>query len=263
MGTDRLSETAERFGEALKNREFHVWYQPQVDMRTGVPRGAEALVRWQRQDSGLVRPDEFIPLLEKAGLTALLDAEVMRIVCQDISESKQRKIPFGPVSVNLSRLHAERRETPERFRRLTEQYGVTRQDLSFEITETSAEENGGEGIIQLADDLQEEGYRVAMDDYGTGCSTLKLLQEVHFDILKLDRHFVSRIGDPRADIILASTITMAGGLGLEVVAEGVETAEQICFLVELQCYFGQGYYFSRPLPKEQYIRWRGAYETAV
>ena len=108
MGTDRLSETAERFGEALKNREFHVWYQPQVDMRTGVPRGAEALVRWQRQDSGLVRPDEFIPLLEKAGLTALLDAEVMRIVCQDISESKQRKIPFGPVSVNLSRLHAER-----------------------------------------------------------------------------------------------------------------------------------------------------------
>ena len=120
MGTDRLSETAERFGEALKNREFHVWYQPQVDMRTGVPRGAEALVRWQRQDSGLVRPDEFIPLLEKAGLTALLDAEVMRIVCQDISESKQRKIPFGPVSVNLSRLHAERRGTPERFRRLTE-----------------------------------------------------------------------------------------------------------------------------------------------
>lgn len=263
MEKDRLSETAGCFEEALKNREFHVWYQPQVDMRTGAPRGAEALVRWQRPDKGPVPPDEFIPFLEKAGLTALLDTEVMRIVCQDISEAKQRQIPFGPVSVNLSRLHAGRRETPEWFRKITEQYGVTRKDLSFEITETATEENGGEGIIQLADDLQRDGYRVAMDDYGTGCSTLKLLQEIHFDILKLDRHFVSRIGDPRADIILASTITMAEGLGLEVVAEGVETAEQIRFLVEHQCYFGQGYYYSRPLPKEQYIRWRGVYETAV
>ena len=95
-----------------------------------------------------------------------------------------------------------------------------------------------------------------MDDFGTGNSSLKVLQESHFDILKLDRYFVARIGDPKAEIILASTIAMAGDLGLEVVAEGVETEEQIRFLLGHQCHLAQGYYYSRPLTKEQYIKWQ-------
>ena len=106
---------------------------------------------------------------------------------------------------------------------------------------------------QLARYLQRKGFRIAMDDYGMGNSTLKLLQEFRFDILKLDRFFISRIGDPKAEVILASTIAMAEALGLEVIAEGVENREQIRFLLKHGCCFAQGYYYSRPLTKERYM----------
>lgn len=252
-----LSKVERNFKEALKNRDFHVWYQPQIDMRTGSPRGGEALVRWQRGDGALIPPDRFVPALEKVGLMPFLDEEVVRLVCKDVCEAKQRGFLFGPVSVNLSRLHAGREGSSDRIRKVTAYYGIQPGELSFEITETAEKEKDETGLMEFAGQLQKEGYRIAMDDYGTGNSTLKLLQEIRFDILKLDRHFVSRIGDPRADVILASTIDMAGRLGMEVVAEGVETEEQIRFLMENQCYLGQGYYYSRPLTKEQYIRWRG------
>lgn len=260
---ESLERIEESFREALKNREFCVWYQPQVDMRTGSPRGAEALVRWRKADGTLITPAFFIPLFEKAGLTAELDQEVMETVCRDICDADRRGLPFGPVSINLSRLHAEKTQIRERFRRIMEKYNVTEKQISFEIVETGEESGNGAGMLRFAEELQKAGFRIAMDDFGMGASTLKLLQEICFDILKLDRHFVSRIGDPRADVILVSTINMAAGLGLEVVAEGVETEEQIHFLLEHQCYLGQGYYYSRPLPKEEYIRWRRAYEAAV
>ena len=263
MTVESLERIEENFREALKNREFCVWYQPQMDMRTGRPRGAEALVRWQKSDGMLITPAVFVPLFERAGLTAELDQEVMESVCRDICEADRLGFPFGPVSVNLSRLHAERKQIREQFRMIMDKYGVTEKQISFEIVETGEESANGAGMLRFAEDLQGAGFRIAMDDYGIGGSTLKLLQEICFDILKLDRHFVSRIGDPRADVILASTICMAGKLGVEVVAEGVETEKQIHFLLEHQCYLGQGYYYSRPLPKEEYIRWRRAYETAV
>ena len=265
---ENLLCTEKNFREALKEKRFQVWYQPQVDMRTERPKGAEALVRWQKEDGTFLAPDRFVPALEKLGLTALLDEEVMRIVCRDICEAREKGLPFGPVSVNLSRLHAGRPEITERFQEITGRHGVGKSELSFEITETLAEEinrgdSGDDEMLRFVGELQGDGYRIAMDDYGMGSSTLKLLQEVRFDILKLDRYFVSRIGDPKADIILASTIGMAAALGMEVVAEGVETEEQIRFLLEHKCRFGQGYYYSRPLPKEQYIRWRRAYEKTV
>ena len=258
-----LSRVEQSFTEAIKNRDFYVWYQPQIDMRTGSSRGGEALVRWQRKDGALIPPDRFVSELEQAGLMPALDEEVVKIVCKDACEAKQRGCLFGPVSVNLSRLHAGREGGPDWIRKVTAHYGIQPGEIFFEITETAAEGEDGAELMRFAHQLQKEGYRIAMDDYGTGNSTLKLLQEIRFDILKLDRHFVSRIGDPRADVILASTIDMAGRLGMEVVAEGVETEEQIRFLMENQCYLGHGYYYSRPLTKEQYIRWRSRYEETV
>ncbi len=247
-----------RFFNALKKRNICVWYQPQVDMRTGSPRGAEALVRWKREDGGFMEPACFVPVLERLGIIERLDEEVLRIVCQDIRETKQRQISFGPVAVNLSRLHANRAGKAEHFKEIIEKYGVQMEEVSFEITETAEKYAGNKVMTEFADCMQERGFRIAMDDYGMGGSALRLLQESHFDILKLDRHFVSRIGDPRTDIILDSTITMASRLGLEVVAEGVETREQIQFLLRHQCFLGQGYYYSRPLDRERYIRWRKA-----
>lgn len=252
------ADMKQRFFHAIKNGEFCVWYQPQVDMRSGTPRGAEALVRWKMADGGFVRPAGFVAELERLGLMERLDEEVLQIVCRDIREGKKRGFSPGTVSVNLSRLHAEKAGTADRLKEMVERHGVSRREVSFEITETA--ENAANDIVmtEFAGCLRENGFRIAMDDYGIGGSTLKLLLESRFDILKLDRHFVSRIGDPRTDIILDSTIAMAGRLGLEVVAEGVETIDQIHFLMRHQCFIGQGYYYSRPLDYEQYVRWKRA-----
>ncbi len=249
------TEIEKGFQKALENREFSVWYQPQVDMRTGGIRGAEALVRWQTKNGEMIPPDLFVPALEKKGLMPLLDEEVLRIVCGDIRDAKQRKVSFCPVSVNLSRMHAGRREIMGVFREITEEYGIGKGELSFEITETAAgpEDGGDDGMSRLVRYLRKKGFQIAMDDYGMGSSTLKLLHEIRFDILKLDRFFVSRIGDPKADVILASTIAMAKELGLEVVAEGVENRKQTQFLLQHGCCIAQGYYYSRPLTKEMYL----------
>ena len=254
MLMEDLRRMEQEFQVAIKNREFHVWYQPQLDMRTGKHCGAEALVRWQREDGRWMQPAVFVPLLEHLGLMAVLDEEVLRNVCRDISQTRKQGIDLGPVSVNLSRLQAGRRGIAEKLKKIIDEYHVTRKELLFEITETA--DGAEDGLPGLVEQLREKGFQIAMDDFGTGNSSLKVLQESHFDILKLDRYFVARIGDPKAEIILASTIAMAGDLGLEVVAEGVETEEQIRFLLGHQCHLAQGYYYSRPLTKEQYIKWQ-------
>lgn len=230
--------------DALGNREFCVWYQPQVDMQTGEIAGAEALVRWDRPGRGMVLPGEFIPELERHGLMPLLDQEVLRIVCEDMREAKQAGISFGPVSVNLSKFYAAH------YRPVC---GEKKEELRFEITETDRGLGGERELREFADRLREMGFRIAMDDYGMGSSTLKMLHQIPFDILKLDRYFVSRIGEEKGETILRSTIAMARELGMEIVAEGVERRAQVCFLLEQGCRLAQGYYYSEPLRKEAYF----------
>lgn len=245
---------AMRFDEAMKEEEFLVWYQPKYDLRTGEICGAEALVRWQDRNGEMVSPDCFIPVFESTGQIVELDERVVRLVCRDIRKARKRRIPLGNISVNLSRLHGIRTGIAERIREITQDTGVSAANLSFEVTESAAEGEEREALINLVQDLQKMGYQVHMDDYGTGSSTLRSLADTHFDVLKLDRSFVSLVGDPRMDIILTSTIQMAEQLGMEVVAEGVETKEQAEFLYAKGCYVAQGYYFSRPLPREEFFR---------
>lgn len=240
--------------EAVKNREFCVLYQPQVNMMTGEILGAEALVRWRRPGAGMLTPDLFIPVLEKNGMMPLLDCEVLCIVSEDLREAQNEGISFGVISVNLSRLHAGQHsgQYVGRYTRME----IGKNILSFELTETAENAADEKKILAFAEQLQRNGFRVAMDDYGTGNSTLKMLDQISFDILKLDRYFVSRIGEKKAETILHSTISMAKKLGMEVVAEGVETREQALFLLKNGCTVGQGYYYSRPLSKEQYRKFR-------
>lgn len=251
MGRKASQGEKELLAAALDNREFCVWYQPQVDMETGKIVGAEALVRWQRPGKGLILPGRFIPALEENGLMPLLDCEVLRIVCRDIREAREGEIDPGWVSVNLSQLHAGHYSGEMVGRRARE--AVARDRLRFELTETAPRPEGSGEMLDFARRLQEQGFQIAMDDYGTGNSTLKLLHQIPFDILKLDRYFVSRIGAKKSETILKSTISLAKSLGMKVVAEGVETREQMEFLLEHGCRLGQGYYFSRPLEKETYF----------
>lgn len=257
---DTAALQKEELAAALKNREFCVCYQPQVEMDTGNIVGAEALVRWKRPGSGLLLPGSFIPELEQNGLMPLLDVEVLRIVCADIREAGEAGVCLGPVSVNLSRLYAGRYEGHRTCALCLDDMGVRQQAessaLLFELTETAEGGEGEHAIREFAGQLRENGFQIAMDDYGMGRSTLKMLHQIPFDILKLDRYFVSCIGGERAEKILKSTISMAGELGLKVVAEGVETEEQAAFLLENGCRLAQGYYYSGPLDRDAYIRYR-------
>lgn len=243
-----------RFTQALRREEFLVWYQPKYDMRTGRICGAEALVRWQNQNGEMIPPDRFIPVFESTGQIVELDTEVLRLVCRDLGKAGRRQIPVGNVSVNLSRMHVLRTGITEEICRIVREARIPADRLSFEITESAMEgEDGGE-LAKLVHTLQKLGFRVHMDDYGTGSSTLRSLADIRFDVLKLDRSFVKLAGDPRIDVILTSTIHMAEELGMEVVAEGVETRKQAEFLLANGCCVAQGYYFSRPLPREEYFR---------
>ena len=241
MGKEEMCRTV---SEAVRNREYQVWYQPQVDMGTGEIFGAEALVRWRHPQKGLLLPGNFIPALEKNGLMPLLDREVLRIVRRDAGEAKKAGIPAGPISVNLSTFCAGTKGL------------AGEEDLLFEITETAKEEEENREIWRFAKQLREEGFRIAMDDYGMGRSTLKMLCQVPFDILKLDRYFISRIGEEKGETILKSTIALAKDLGMEIVAEGLESREQIAFLLRHGCRLGQGYYYARPLEKDRYFQFR-------
>lgn len=239
------------FGGALAAGRFQVWYQPKFDLAAGGLRGAEALVRWQRAGR-LAPPDRFIPVLERTGQIAELDAEVLRQVCRDIGEARRRGLALGNISVNLSRRHLAGPDAVQRIEALTAGAGVGGDELSFEITESAAESDAGQLARQVGR-LRAMGFGVQMDDFGMGSSTLGSLALTTFDALKLDRSLVARAGEGRMDVILACTIQMARRLGMEVVAEGVETARQAEFLRGAGCQLAQGYYFSRPLRREEFF----------
>lgn len=254
MAYQKMDITEAEFRTALQNREFCVLYQPQVDMQTGEILGAEALVRWQHSTMGLLTPDRFIPALEQNGMIPLLDGEVFCIVENDICEAEETGVSLGYISVNLSSLHAGR-DSGRFVDRCTESK-ISGEVLLFELTETAEEPMDEREMRNFTHRLRENGFRIAMDDYGMGTSTLKRLHQIPFDILKLDRYFVSRIGEEKSDMIIQSTISMGAKLGMEVIAEGVETREQADFLLQHGCTVGQGYYYSEPMPKERYYKYR-------
>lgn len=242
-----------RFAEAIKKSEFQVWYQPKFNMHTGRIIGAEALIRWRHQNGEMASPASFIPVFENTGQIVELDEEVLKIVCRDICEAREKRIDIGNVSMNLSKLHIARPGIAEKIWKMTQQCKIGSDKLSFEITESAVEGKGRRELVELVSRIQDMGFQVNMDDYGTGSSTLRSLADTHFDVLKLDRSFISLIGAPRTDIILTSTIHLAECLGMEIVAEGVETEEQVAFLLRNGCSVAQGYYFSKPLSKEEFF----------
>ncbi|WP_195429841.1 GGDEF domain-containing protein [Clostridium sp. D46t1_190503_E9] len=240
------------FPEALKNDEFEVWYQPKYDMRNKKICGAEALIRWRKKDGSLISPAKFIPVFENNGQIIQLDEEVIRKVCKDIKEMSYLGYQIHPISVNLSRLHLEYQGIVERIEALLEKYDIDSSKIAFEITE-SVFINNNDKLNSIVDELHKLGFKVEMDDYGTGISALSSISRSSFDTLKLDKSFIDNIGNPKMDIIIKSTIDMAKKLNMKIIAEGIETQEQVEFLIANNCFIAQGYYFSKPVPKNEYI----------
>lgn len=234
---------------ALENKEFQVYYQPILSLVNHQITGFEALVRWLHPERGLVSPAEFIPLAEESSLIIPLGAWVLREAISQIM-AWQQKFPTNPplsISVNVSAVQLVQPCFIERIDRLLKETGINPLSLKLEITETAVMENA-KLVTNVLEYLKERGIHLSIDDFGTGYSSFSYLHTFPFDTLKIDRAFVSRMSvDPKNLEIIRTIIILAHNLGMDLVAEGIETREQLNQLQELQCEHGQGYLFSRPV----------------
>lgn len=236
----------EHFDEALKNKWIEVYYQPVVRTITGAFCGAEALARWNDPGKGLLPPAKFIPVLEETGRITELDLYVLKQICQDYQMISQRGYRVVPVSFNLSRKDLLHDDIIERIEAIMARYNVPRELINVEITESAFVEDV-ERIGPALKKLHELGYQVWMDDFGSGYSSLGILKDYSFDEIKIDMSFLSNF-DKKARNIIRSVVTRAKRIGVQTLAEGVETKEQHVFLYKIGCEKIQGYYFGRPMP---------------
>lgn len=246
------AEVSTDLGKGLEQREFKVYYQPIMDAHTGRIVSAEALVRWQHPEKGMISPAVFIPALEKDGTISQLDMYVMRTVCRFLKERCHKGAFVVPVSVNLSGIDFYDQKMMMEILRILDAKELPSWLTRIEITESSYAVMEEQCISRIRE-FRERNVRILMDDFGTGYSSLGLLRNSDVDILKLDMDFIRRINtDAKTRCILRSIIDMAHQLKLKVVAEGVEDAEQLSFLQRYECDFIQGYYYSKPLPEEEF-----------
>lgn len=247
-------ELENRLGPALKRRELEVYYQPQVDMENGRIISSEALIRWNHPEKGLLMPGAFIPVFEKNGMVTAVDLWLFEDVCRSMRKWMDQDIKVMPVSCNFSRLHFEQPDFPERISAVADQYRVPHQLLIVEITESAIIEDPAV-IETLLPQLKKKGFRIAIDDFGSGYSSLGQLQQLTADVLKMDRSFIVHgIRAEREQTVIRNLIQLAKELGLMVICEGVEEQEQADILLKLNGRLAQGFYYYRPMKKEEFER---------
>lgn len=251
-GIRREVEITSYIPKAIANHEFKVYYQPKMETETFKLVGAEALVRWQRPDGKFVYPDEFIPLIERSGQIVDVDYYVYREVFQFLAERIAAGKKVVPISLNVSRVHLNKMHILQYVKELFEEFKIPYELVEFELTESIYLENT-EKALQLVDGLHAMGTKVSMDDFGSGYSSLNLLSRLPIDIIKMDKVFLKDHNLHKSDkIIISCVVDMAKKLKITSLCEGVETLEQSDYLKEVGCQILQGYYFSKPIPQEEF-----------
>ncbi len=240
--------------EAIRNRDFLVFFQPKYAIQGIEPRlrSAEALVRWKHPELGMISPGDFIPLFESNGLIQKLDHYVWKEAAHQIREWKS---DFGievPISVNVSRIDIYDPELKEKLLHLLEENGLAPEDLLLEITE-SAYSDDAQGLIEVVNDLRDSGFRIEMDDFGSGYSSLNMITTIPIDVLKMDMKFIRDMnkGEKNRKMV-EMVVEIAKFLDVGVVAEGVEEENQLVTLKDMGCDVIQGYYFSKPVPAKEF-----------
>ena len=239
---------------ALERRQFRVFYQPKYDVQCDPPRlsSAEALVRWQHPELGLILPGDFVPLFEGNGLIGVVDSFVWQQAVRQIVAWREKYGFTLPVSVNLSRSDVFDATLIDRLRRLVDDNGLSYDDIMLEVTESAYVDNASL-MLDTINDLRDLGFKIEMDDFGSGYSSLNMLSDMPFDVLKMDMRFVKNIERNEVDLRLVKLILdIARYLEVMVVAEGVETQGQLELLREGGCDLIQGYYFSCPVPPDEF-----------
>ena len=240
----------ESLPSAIDEKQFQMYLQPKYSIVQNHIVGAEALVRWQHPDRGMIYPNEFIPVIEENGYIKKVDYYIWKEACNFLKRCEQAGIKNCPVSVNVSRLHLTDTVFMDYLAQTIHEAGIPKEQLELEITETI----GDEQISNMAELLKHQGYKLLMDDFGSGYSSLNILLETPFDVIKLDKKFMENMMvSEKGRLILEYVVAMADKLGLELLAEGVETEEQVKLLRKIGCDNVQGYYYAKPMPVEDFF----------
>jgi EAL domain-containing protein (putative c-di-GMP-specific phosphodiesterase class I) len=241
--------------DAIERDQFELYFQPQINLKTGLPCGAEALIRWHHPTRGMIQPSEFIPIAERANLIIPIGEWVIRETCRFLSTLRAQGINDLLVSINLSAPQLLDHSVTTLLKAQMEKYAIPGHQIEFELTESSVMHDP-DHVADHFRALQKLGITIAIDDFGTGYSSLSYLRKLPLDTLKIDRAFVADIEDDADDVeIIRTIIALAKTLGLSIVAEGVENDQQAAFLFKEGGDMAQGYLYSKPLPAKEFVSW--------
>jgi diguanylate cyclase (GGDEF)-like protein len=241
---------------ALERNELLLYFQPKVELATGGVVGAEALLRWQHPESGLIAPDRFVPIAEETGLILQIGAWVLKAACNQSRMWQEAGLPPVTMAVNLSARQFRQENFVNIVTQILHETGLNPGQLEMELTESMLMHNANAAITILGE-LRSLGVRLSLDDFGTGYSSLSYLSRLPMDTLKIDRSFVHHLGGPNESghsVLAQAIISLGHSLNLRVIAEGVETAAQLKFLKTHACDEAQGFYFGEPMPPDEYAK---------
>lgn len=239
---------------AIKNHDFLVYYQPKYNITGDTPKlcSAEALIRWKHPELGMISPGDFIPLFEHNGLIQKVDNYVWECAARQVDEWKKKLGYTLPVSVNVSRIDLFDPQLEEKLHKVLSDSGITENELMLEITESAYADDAAK-VMEITEKLRSEGFKIEIDDFGSGYSSLNMIMNIPVDVLKLDRSFVKNLKkDEKSLMLVEIVIGIARFLNVPVVAEGVEDEDQLKTLKGMGCEIVQGFYFSRPVPAEEF-----------
>lgn len=250
-------ELTAMFPGSLEHGDFQVFLQPKVWIENGRLGGAEALVRWHHPQRGVIYPSDFIPLFEKNGRIRELDLFIFEEVCKTISRWAEEEMELFPVSVNLSRQHFKDENALTPFADIARRYAIPSGIIELELTESIFfDDQGIENVKRQIDAMHAMGFLCSLDDFGAGYSSLGLLMEFDVDVIKLDRRFFLNVERKKTrDVVGGAVVELAGKLGVQTVAEGIETQRQLEFVRDARCDLIQGYLYAKPLPIPEFEEW--------
>ena len=250
----RESEIENMMEDAIENKEFEIYYQPQISTKTEKIEGAEALVRWKK-DENMISPSEFIPIFEKNYFIIKLDEYVYEMVCENIQEMKKEFKEIPKISVNISKESLLDNKFLEKYEKIMRKYDIIPEEIELEITERSAVSNDID-IQKILNKIKQKGFSIAIDDFGTGYSSLNMLEMMPIDTLKIDKSFIDRVDIKEEKINFIEIIMfITKKLNLRTVAEGVENIEQVNYLKKWNCDLIQGYVYQKPLKFEEFKKY--------
>lgn len=241
--------------QALKNGEFQVYYQPKVYVKNGELAGAEALVRWQKENT-LIPPNKFIPLFEKNKFIIKLDLYIFEQVCKNMQEWKSMFSKLPTISVNVSKEHFTDENFIDEYIKIADKYEINHRKIDLEITESATIDESID-IVKIINNIKKRNFMVSLDDFGVGYSSLGMLQQLNIDIIKIDKTFIDQANLKSDQNIINYISLMSQKMGVKTIVEGIEKEEQVKFIQKLECDMIQGYFYSKPIPKkdfEEYVK---------